>query len=126
MIFRLLCCFTLPEWQEDDRLNREELQNGIKGSEKVLGAEVEEEECVEGQRNGHVVDEGDVEVTLVRVPIAVLVETVGLQPDRDERHDRLHDAELKGGLEKKYLRSRTESLNLQADTESFFAYPWLF
>ena len=91
-------CFTLPKWQEDDRLDREELQDRIEGSEKVLCSKVEEEECVKGQRNGHVVDESDVEVALVRVPIAVLVETVGLQPDGDESHDRLHDAELKGGL----------------------------
>ncbi len=46
--------------------------------------EVEEEERVEGERDGEIVDDGDVEVGLARVPIAILVETVRLQPDGDE------------------------------------------
>ena len=58
--------------------------------------EVEEEERVEGERDGEVVDDGDVEVSLARVPIAVLVEAVRLQPDGDEGHDGLHDAKLNG------------------------------
>jgi hypothetical protein len=40
---------TLPKGQEDDGLDREELQDRIKGLEKVLGREVEEEQRVEGQ-----------------------------------------------------------------------------
>ena len=96
----MTCNFTLPEWQEDDRLDCEELQDRVERSQQVLGAEVEEKEGVQGQGDGDVVDEGDVEVALVRVPIAVFVKTVGLQPDGDEGHHGLDDAELKGCLER--------------------------
>jgi len=58
---------------------------------------VEQEQSVERERNGGVVDEGDVEVSLARVPVAVVVESVRLQADGDDGHDRFHDAELNGG-----------------------------
>ncbi len=60
----------------------------------IPGREVEEEESVEGKSDGCVVDEGDVQVGLARVPVAVVVEAVRLKPDRDDRHGRLDDAEL--------------------------------
>ena len=89
---------TLPKRQKDDRFDGEELEHGVERPQQVLCAEVEEKEGVEGQWDGHIVDEGDVEVALVRVPIAVLVETVRLQPDGDKGHDWLDNAELQRGL----------------------------
>lgn len=40
---------TLPEGQEDDRLDHEELEHGAVGAEQLPGGKVEEEEGVEGQ-----------------------------------------------------------------------------
>ena len=108
MILRNNCTrqvFTLPEGQEDDRLNGEELEDRVERSQEVLGAEVEEEQGVEGERDGDIVDQGDVEVTFGRIPVAVFVEAVGLQPDGHEGHDWLDDAELKGGLKKKQVQA---------------------
>ena len=85
---------TLPEGQEDDRLDGEELEDRVERPQEVLGAEVEEEQGVECERDGDVVDQGDVEVAFGRVPVAVLVETVGLEPDGHEGHDRLDDTKL--------------------------------
>lgn len=39
----------LPKGEEDDGLDRKELENGVVGSQKVLGGKVEEEESVESQ-----------------------------------------------------------------------------
>jgi len=55
----------LPERQEDDRLDREELDHRSKGPKKIVGGEVEEEESVQGDGDAHVVDEGGVQVALV-------------------------------------------------------------
>lgn len=54
---------TLPEGEEDDRLDHEELEHGAVGDEQVAGGEVEEEESVEGQADRDVVDDGHVQVT---------------------------------------------------------------
>ncbi len=93
----------MPERQEDDRFDGEELENRVERPQEVLGAKVEKKEGVQGQRDGNVVNEGDVEVALVWVPIAVFIETVRLQPDGDKSHDGLDNAKLKGGLKKKML-----------------------
>lgn len=53
---------TLPEGEEDDGLDHEELEDGAIGAEQVPGGKVEEEEGVEGQADGDVVDDGHVEV----------------------------------------------------------------
>jgi len=53
---------TLPEWKEDDGLDREKLQHWIVGSEKLLSGRVEEEERIEGQAHAEVVDDGYVQV----------------------------------------------------------------
>ena len=66
----------------------------------IPGGEVEEEERVECERDRGVVDQGDVEVRLAGVPVAVVVEAVGLKPDGDDGHHWLHDAELKHKLMK--------------------------
>lgn len=52
----------MPEGEEDDGLDHEELEHGAVGDEQVAGGEVEEEESVEGQADGDVVDDGHVEV----------------------------------------------------------------
>ncbi len=57
---------TLPEGEEDDGLDGEELEHGVVGAEEVPRREVEEEECVQRERDGYVVDDGDVQVAAVR------------------------------------------------------------
>lgn len=56
---------TLPEGEEDDGLDGEEFEDGFKGLQELPGGEVEEEQGVESQADGDVVDEGDVEVAAV-------------------------------------------------------------
>lgn len=56
---------TLPEREEDDGLDGEELEDRLKGPQELPGGEVEKEQCVEGQADGDVVDEGDIEVAAV-------------------------------------------------------------
>ena len=89
---------TLPEGEEDDALDGEELDDGVEGLEELPGAVVEEEEAVEGQGHGDVVDDGDVEVAPVDAPVPVPVLAEGLQDDGHESHHGLHEAELQGGL----------------------------
>lgn len=55
----------LPEGQEDDRLDGEELEHRLVRPQQVTGGEEEEEESVEGQAHGEVVDDGDVQVSSV-------------------------------------------------------------
>ena len=62
--FPLSFALTLPERQEDDRFDSEELEYGIEGSEELLGCEVEEEEGVQGQGDADVIDQSDVNVAL--------------------------------------------------------------
>lgn len=52
----------MPEREKDDRLDHEELEDGAVGTEQLPGGKVEEEEGVEGQADGDVVDDGHVEV----------------------------------------------------------------
>lgn len=54
---------TLPEGEEDDRLDHEELEHRAVRAEQLPGGEVKEEEGVEGQANRDVVDDGHVQVT---------------------------------------------------------------
>lgn len=54
---------TLPEGEEDDRLDHQELEHGAVGAEQLLGGKVEEEEGVQRQADRDVVDDGHVEVT---------------------------------------------------------------
>lgn len=53
---------TLPEGQEDDRLHHEELEDWAVGTEQLSSGEVEEEEGIERQADGDVVDDRHVEV----------------------------------------------------------------
>lgn len=52
----------MPEGEEDDRFDHEELEHGVVGDEQVTRGEVEEEERVERQADGDVVDDGRVQV----------------------------------------------------------------
>lgn len=54
---------TLPEGEEDDRLDHEELEHGAVRAEQLPGGEVEEEQGIQRQADGDVVDDGDVQVT---------------------------------------------------------------
>jgi len=56
---------TLPEGQEDDRFNGEKFEHRFERSEQVTGGEEEEEEGVEGQADGEVVDDCDVQVSSI-------------------------------------------------------------
>lgn len=53
---------TLPEGEEDDRLDHEELEHRVVRNEQLARGEVEEEERVQRQADGDVVDDGDVQV----------------------------------------------------------------
>lgn len=53
---------TLPEGEEDDRLHHQELEHGAVGAEQLTGGEVKEEEGVQGQADGDVVDDAHVQV----------------------------------------------------------------
>ena len=53
---------TLPEGKKDDRLDHEELQHGVVRNQQFTCGKVEEEECVERQTDGDIVDDGDIQV----------------------------------------------------------------
>lgn len=53
---------TLPEGEEDDCLDGDELEDRFKWTQQVHGGKVEEEEGIKRQADGEVVDDGDVEV----------------------------------------------------------------
>lgn len=53
---------TLPEGEKDDWLDHEELEHRIVRNQQLTCGEVEEEECVERQTDGDVVDYCDVQV----------------------------------------------------------------
>ena len=56
------CPPTLPEREEDDGLDGEELEDGLEGLQQLSGGGVEQEQGVERQADRRVVDEGDVQV----------------------------------------------------------------
>ena len=63
----------MPKGEENDRLDREELEGRVVRPQELLGGRVEEEESEEGDRDADVVDEGGVEVTLCHIPPALMV-----------------------------------------------------
>ena len=63
----------MPEGEKDDRLDREELESWVIGSQELFGGRVEEEEGKEGNRDADVVDQGGVEVALGHLPSALVV-----------------------------------------------------
>ena len=56
---------TLPEGEEDDRLDGEELENRVIRGQELLGRKVEQEEGVEGKGHRDVVNDCDVEIAAV-------------------------------------------------------------
>lgn len=56
---------TLPEGEEDDGFDGEELEYWLEWSQEVPGSEVEKEQSVESQANRGVVHEGHVQVAAV-------------------------------------------------------------
>jgi len=88
----------LPEREEDDRLDGEELEDRVEGAQKVVGREVEQKQGVQGQGDAAVVDEGGVEVALGGRPVPVVVQVKCLEDDDNEGHERLDYAELQGAL----------------------------
>lgn len=56
---------TLPEGEEDDGLDSDELEDWLKRAQQVHGGKVEEEKGIKGQADREVVDDGDVEVSTV-------------------------------------------------------------
>ena len=69
----------MPKGEENDRLDREELEGRVVGPQELLGGRVEEEESEEGDGDADVVDEGGVEVTLCHIPLALMVFAPGLK-----------------------------------------------
>ena len=56
----------MPEGQEDDRLDNAELEDRVVWAEQLLGGRVEENESIQGQSDGDVVDYCDVQVASSR------------------------------------------------------------
>ena len=88
----------LPVGEEDDGLDHEELGDGIERLKQVLGGHVEEDERVDGHRVGQHVHRGDVGVAVVQRKVAVLVETVVVEQQREEGEQRLEVYELQAAL----------------------------
>jgi hypothetical protein len=95
---RFPSALTLPETQENHRLDGAELQHGIEGRQQVARGEVEQIKAIEGERHRHVVDDCDVDVAGVGAPVTVVVVAAGLQENDDEGHDGFDQAELQRGL----------------------------
>ena len=72
-------------------LDREELDDRVEGSQQVVRGKVEQEQGVQGQRDGHVVDEGGVQVALAGGPVAVVVQVESLT----KRSARINISEFK-------------------------------
>lgn len=66
---------TLPEGEEDDGLDCDELEDWLKWAQQVHGGKVEEEKGIKGKADREVVDDGDVEVSTV--------DTVGTERERE-------------------------------------------
>ena len=58
--------FTLPEGEKDDRLDDTELQHRIVSTQQLPCGKVEEEQSVQRQTDGDVVDDGDVQISTCR------------------------------------------------------------
>ena len=70
-----MCTLTLPEWQENDRLDGEELDDGVEGSQQILGGHVEQVQRVQGNRDANNNDKVNLQLGLFighwpRVPLS--------------------------------------------------------
>lgn len=59
----------MPEGQENDRLDGAELEDRVKWSKKITRSVIKEEQAVQSQTDGNVVDHCDVDVTLGQAEI---------------------------------------------------------
>lgn len=57
----MMCACTLPERQENDWFDSEELPDRIIWTQQFPGGKIKQEQSVEGQTDGHIVDQGDVQ-----------------------------------------------------------------
>ena len=88
---------SLPKGQKDHRFDTDKLQCWVIRSQHLLCSPVEQEQGVQGDGDAEVIDDGDGKVSRT-VPVSVLIQTVRLEDDHDEGHDRLDEAELKCSL----------------------------
>ena len=63
--------------------------------ETVAGGGIEHDEGIEGDRNGDVVDDENIQVCSLEGKLAVVILTVGIQYNHNHSHQRLHNTELK-------------------------------
>ena len=88
---------SLPKGQKDDRFDTDKLQRWVIRAQHLLCSPVEQEQGVQGDGDAEVVDHGDGKVSGT-VPVTILIKTVRLEDDHDERHDRFDEAELESSL----------------------------
>lgn len=89
---------SLPERQEDDTLDSQELENRAIWAEKVASCCIKQEHSVEGERDRDVIDQRDVDVSLIEAPVAILVLSNCSQHQCDDSHDWFDEAELESCL----------------------------
>lgn len=89
---------TLPEGEEDDGLDGQELADRVVRGEHVFRGLVEEEETVESKGDTEVVDHGDIEISTIRAPVTIPILSESFKDKSDDRHEWLHSTELESSL----------------------------
>lgn len=89
---------TLPEREENDGFDGQELADRIVGGEHVLSGLVEENKSIQGKGDTEVVDHGDIKVSTMRTPITITIFTESFKDKCDDRHERFHSTELESSL----------------------------
>lgn len=84
----------LPEGEKDDGFDHEELEHGPVGAEQVSSGEVEQEESVERQADGDVVNDGHIEVTAGNIEVSITIFAKSLQDDCNYGHQGFYHTEL--------------------------------
>lgn len=67
------CFLTLPEREEDDALDRAELEHRVEGGQHLPRGAQKQEQPVQGEAHRHVVDDGDVDVAAIGAPVTIVV-----------------------------------------------------
>ena len=89
--------YSLPEGQENDRFDTNKFQSRVIRSQHVLGCPVEQKQGIESNGDTKVVDDCDGEVSIA-APVTILIQSVGLENDNHQGHDRLDETKLKSSL----------------------------
>mmetsp|Transcript_28054 Transcript_28054/g.61530 ORF Transcript_28054/g.61530 Transcript_28054/m.61530 type:complete len:266 (+) Transcript_28054:335-1132(+) len=89
---------TLPECQENHRLEACKLEEGPVWLQQLLTSHIEQEHPEQSQRVADIVDDGDVEVPRVERPVTNLVLSAFEQNQGDQCQDRLGDHKLQCAL----------------------------